>query len=553
MKKTIFTLLALILLLAACTPLAAQDNNVPAAGSSSDQAALATEAPASPAQAAPADTGGAVTRALTSEPTSLDPHGAATSGQNVILPYLFDTLVYRDSDNTYKPYLAESWEQTPDGKAITFKLRKDVKFTDGTAMNADAVVFTFERFKKLGAKNPVAGGVLAIDTIKALDPLTVRFTFKKPTTTFLGTLSMPYSGILSPTAVEKEGDSFGQKPVGSGPFVLSEWKPGVSITLARNPDYNWGPAAVKNQGPARIEKAVFKIIPDPGAQLAAFQTGDIDILFVNSPAQVAKLQKDPNAQMVDATLNSLIYLGFNCQKSPFDDVKVRQALSHAINKEELIKTALGGIGEPAFAPLAPTLPGFDPALKSYEQGFDQAQAKSLLASAGFTPGQDGILMKDGQPLTAKLVTSTRPPNAALATILQSQLKSVGVDVEIQQLESQAAIEAMTKGDYDLSLWRYDWNDADVLNIYLGGNRIGSTNRQFYKNDQVDALMTQADQTMDPAARSKLYVEAEQQILTDAPWQPLYIPKDIIVLRKSLQNVVIGSMGRVLYNDVTVGK
>jgi peptide/nickel transport system substrate-binding protein len=246
-----------------------------------------------------------------------------------------------------------------------------------------------------------------------------------------------------------------------------------------------------------------------------------------------------------------VYLGFNCQKPPFDDARIRQALSHAVNKIEIVQTALGGLGEEAFAPLASTLPGFDASLKEHELGFDPEKAKALLTEAGFTQGADGIWMRDGQPLAFTLLSSTRAPNEAIATVLQSQFKSIGVPVEIRQLEAAAAMEASTKGEYDLVLWRYDWNDADVLNVYLSSSRIGRTNRSFYSNPEVDALLTQAGQEMDSAERIQLYVEAQKLILADAPWQPLYTPVDVIAIRKAVQDVVIGPMGRALLNDARV--
>ena len=413
------------------------------------------------------------------------------------------------------------------------------------------MVFTFERFKENGSKNPTATGIFNIDRIEAVDGQTVRFDLKEPSAIFMSTISMPYAGIISPTAAKAEGDEFGQKPVGSGPFKLETWQPGVAVTLVRNPDYQWGPPAVKNTGPAHIERAVFKVIPEASTQLSALQAGDVDVIFVNQPGQIATLRADKNVTAVEAVLNSLIYLGFNCQKAPFDDVRVRQALSHAVNKAEIIQTALGGIGKEAFAPLAPTLPGFDAGLKQDELGYDPAKAASLLAEAGFAHGADGTWARDGQKLSATLVTSTRAPNDAIATILQSELKAIGVAVDIRQLDSQAAMTAMTKGDYDLMLWRYDWNDADVLNVYLSTGRIGQTNRNFYSNQTVDDLLDQATHEMDPAARAQLYVDAQKIILNDAPWQPLYSPVDVIAISNRVHDLTLGAMGRALLNDATI--
>lgn len=559
MRKSLILALLVMFVLVGCTP--AAPTTAPETPQAGAQPTTAVEATALPTEAAATDvpattqepventTPQVFTRAITSEPSGLDPQGAAGAGQNILLPYLFDTLVYRDLDNNYQPYLAESWEIAGDGKSATFTLREGITFHDGTPLNAEAVKFTFERLIQQGERSVLASMATNIETIEAVDDRTVRFNFKEPTTTLLSSLANPYAGIVSPQAVETLGEGFGQKPVGSGAFVLEKWEPGVAITLTKNPDYAWAPAVVENQGAPHLDQLVFKIIPDVSQQVTALQAGEVDVLFVNQTSHVSRLQQDPNVELVETTLNSLIYLGFNLKNPPFDDVLVRQALSHAVNKEELVQIGLGGIGTPAFAPLAPTLPGFDPALKEDELGFDLEKTKALLTEAGYTQAGDGTWSKDGQPLTATLLTSTRPPNQALATVLQSQLAAAGVTVEIQMLDSAAAQEAAGQGNFDLLLWRYDWNDADVLRVYLSSSRIGRTNRNYYSNPEVDALLDQAVAEMDEAQRNALYLEAQKLILADAPWQPLYTPKDYMAIRKNVEGVVMGPMGRMLLNDV----
>lgn len=541
-------LLALAMLVSACGQAPTSTLTPPATEVPSEtKTTPAVEAPSTTPMPAPVK-GGTIRRALASEPPTLDPHGPQGSGQNVILPYIFDTLVFRDADNTYKPYLAESWEVSADGLSWTFVLREGVLFHDGTPLDADAVAFTFERFKERGQANPLAADVMNITSIEVPDARTVVFHLSEPMATFLDTLAMPYAGIISPSAAQKAGEEFGGHPVGSGAFRLAEWQAGVSITLERNPDYHWPPPAVENAGPPHIEKAVFSFIPVANTQVSAMQAGEVDIVFINEPAQIEKLRDDENVDLHEITLNSLIYLGFNCQRPPFDDVRVRQALSHAVNKAEIIQGALGGFGEEAVAFLPPTLLGFDPTLKDYALNYDPEKAVALLEEAGFTRGEDGTWARDGQTLQASLLTSTRPPNETIATILQAQLAAIGVPVDIQQLDARAAQNAASAGEHDLLLWRYDWNDPDVLNIYLSSPRIGNTNRVFYSNPTVDELLAQGKRELDAAKRHEIYVEAQKILLEEAPLQPLYVPKDMIAIRKAVQGVHIGSMGRILLND-----
>lgn len=496
-------------------------------------------------------TGGTLVRAMTSEPAQIDPQGAPNSGTNLVLPYLFDTLVVRDRDNSIHPSLAKSWQISEDGLEITFELREGVTFHDGTPVNAEAVRFTFERFKEVGSRSPIYGGIMQIAGIEVVDDQTVKFTFDEPTANFWSTISMPYAAIISPDSARKVEEAGEGHLVGSGPFILESWQTGQSITLKRNPDYTWGPPVVENQGAPYLDELVFKVIPDATTQLATLEAGEVDVLFINQPSHRTKLEGNETVRLEEAVLNDLVYLGFNCQKPPFDEVLVRQALSHAVNKEEILELALGGLGQIAFAPLPPTLPGFDPSLKEFELGYDVEKAAALLVEAGFQQTADGTWERDGQPLMGQLLTSTRAPNEAIATLLQSQLKAIGVPIEIQQLDSRAVMQATTEGQFDLLLWRYGWNDPDALNIFLSTERIGRTNRVAYSNAEVDALLAQGARELEEAARVKLYIEAQKIILQEAPWQPLYNPVDMLAMSKRVQEAKVGYMGRLLLNDARV--
>jgi peptide/nickel transport system substrate-binding protein len=498
-----------------------------------------------------AASGGKVIRAMTSEPAQIDPQGTPSSGLSLVMPYIFDTLVVRDVDNSVHPLLAESWEVSDDGTEVTFKLKQGVTFHDGTPFNAEAVRYNFDRFKEVGTRSPIYGGVMQIAGVEVVDDLTVRFTFDQPAANFWSTISMPYAGIISPDSVKKVEESGDGHLLGTGPFILEAWEAGQKIVLKHNPDYAWGPPIVDNQKTPYLDELVYRVIPDATTQVAALQAGEVNVIFINQPSHKLKLEKDETVQLHEALMNDLIYLGFNAQKSPFDEVPVRQALSHAVNKEEIVSVALGGLGQVAFAPLPPGLQGFDPALKEFELGYDPERAKELLMQAGFQQQDNGTWERDGQPLAGVLLTSTRAPNEAIATVLQSQLKAIGVPIEIQQLDSRAVMQATSEGQFDLLLWRYGWNDPDALNIFLSSARIGRTNRVGYSNPEFDALVEQGAQELDEEARTHLYVEAQKIVLQDAPWQPLYNPLDVMAMSEHVQDTKIGHMGRLLLNDARV--
>ncbi len=432
-------------------------------------------------------------------------------------------------------------------------LKPGVTFQDGTPLNAEAVRFTFERFKTSGTSSPIYAGIQEIDSIEALDDLTVRFNFTQPAANFWSTLTMPYAGIISPASAEKFDSTGEGYLIGTGDFILDEWQAGQSITLRRNADYNWGPPMVDNKGAPYLDTLLFKVIPDAATQLAALEAGEVDVIFINEPAHWQKLAEDPQVELERTVLNGLVYLGYNNARAPFDDPAVRRALSHAVDKQQILDLALGGLGQIAFAPLPTTLPGFDPSLQQFELGYDPEAAKALLQEAGFTPTPDGGWERDGQTLQGRLLTSTRAPNETIATVLQSQLAAIGVPIEIQQLDSKAVMDATMQGDFDLLLWRYEWNDPDALNIFLASDRIGSSNRVAYSNPEVDAILAQAAHEMDQDTRNALYVEAQQIILQDAPWQPLYNPVDAMAMNRRVEGIKIGYMGRMLVNDAKISE
>lgn len=493
-----------------------------------------------------------LTMALSSEPKTLDPQLATSSTETSLLALLFDTLVYRTMDNQYTPLLAKDWEFSDDGLSATFHLREGVVFHDGSPLNADAVVFTFQRFTQVGSKrSPLAGELQNIASIEKVNDLTVTFHFKSPSATFLNAISQPYAGILSPTAVEQAGEKFGQHPIGTGPFMLGEWNAGQSLVLMPFDKFAWPPADVTNPGRPHLDKLVLKIIPDNTAQLNALKAGEVDVTYATSADTISQLENDPNITLLDIPSSGLYYLAFNMQKPPLDQLQVRQALSHAINKAEIISIAFNGLANLVFTLLPPNVPGASPELAAYERKYDPDKARQLLTEAGLTTGANGQVLWQGQPLRMKLITYSSPLNSAIATLLESQLRAVGVGLDVQQMEVAGATEAANKGEHDLLLWRYDWTDPDALAMWFASSRIGAGNRAFYSNPEVDALLKQGKMELDQAKRIPLYIEAQKRILPDAVWQPLATPLSKVAVRTSVQNLHVVSLGRLLFNDVTI--
>jgi peptide/nickel transport system substrate-binding protein len=298
---------------------------------------------------------------------------------------VFESLIFRDTDGKFYPWLADSWLYAPDGKSLTFKLRRGVRFHDGTPFTSEAVKFTFDSIK-----NPKLGSKAAIDFLgpyagtDVIDSHTVRVRWREPFGPALTNLSNPWLlSIVSPTAVRKLGDDgFAQKPVGTGPFKFVEWVPKVRVVLERNEGYRWAPRAFKHQGPARFKRLVIRIIPDASTRVAALEKGEIDVADQVPPVAVRSLRSNGavNVLIGDVAGIPLSFL-FNVAKEPLNDVNVRRAFIHAVNRPAIVQKVLFGTSKAAFGPITPTTPGYWVGVEQMYP-YDPERARKLLDDAG---------------------------------------------------------------------------------------------------------------------------------------------------------------------------
>jgi peptide/nickel transport system substrate-binding protein len=451
---------------------------------------------------------------------SLDP-AIVTDGESIkVTENIFDTLVdYGEQDTTIQPALAESWEVSEDGLTYTFKLRKGVKFHDGTDFNAEAVVYNFERWMNSHDEGKFAyyasmfGGFKGdeghvIKEVKAVDEYTVQFTLNRPQAPFLKNIAMPPFAIASPEALEKHGDKFGENPVGTGPFVFKEWKRNDTITLEKNPNY-W------KEGYPKLDKVVFKVIPDNSARLNALLTGEIQLMDGMNPSDVEKVEANKDLQVFFRPSMNVGYLGFNVEKEPFNNKLVRQALSHAVNKKALIDAFYSGQAEPAKNPMPPVIEGYNDEIEDYP--YDLEKAKQLLAEAGYPNGFE-------TEFWAMPVPRPYMPNGQkVAEAIQADFAKIGVKTTIKTMEWATYLEKVQAGEAPMFLlgWTGDNGDADnFLYTLLDKDNIGSNNYSRYSNDQVHKLLIDAQSTPDQEKRNELYKQAQVIIHEDAPWVPL---------------------------------
>ena len=380
-----------------------------------------------PAPAAAQKSGGTLTIVRPTDPVSLDPQLETTAPGAWVYFNMLEPLLTMDEKMQLRPALATSWEVMSPTK-VRFKLRPGVKFHDGTPFNAAAVKFTFDR--ALRGTPPARWASLAgsLSGAEVVDDLTVDVTTREPYGPILRTLAMYCTGIVSPTAVQKMGENFSRAPVGTGPFRFVEWKTNTHVILERNPTY-WGDKAL-------LDRVIFKVVPEEGARMIALQTGDADMVLIPAPAQLPTLKRDPKFTVHEVVGGRVVFAGMNASTPPLDDVRVRTALLHAVDRKAILENILEGSAIAARGVLAPSVFGFKDMQLDQLYPFDRAKAKALLAQAGWTPGPDGVLTKGGQRLSLSWLAARGryPKDGEITEAIQAMFKEVGVEAKVQFLE-----------------------------------------------------------------------------------------------------------------------
>jgi peptide/nickel transport system substrate-binding protein len=490
--------------------------------------------------------GGTFTFLYTTDPTSLDPHKTPSTGSPHLL--IYDSLVIKGPDLKYYPHLAESWQVSDDGKVITFKLRQGITFHNGEPFNAESVKFTFDRAIDPETKAPQSGGFLGpYEKTEIVSDHEIRVHFKEPYAPIFQNLSTAFLAILPPKAVMEKGDQFGREPVGTGPFRLIKWQNNDSLILERNPDWRLGPPWAQNKGPMHLERVIFKYIPDENTQLLALQNGEIDILDIPGP-QVDVVRSNPGFNFMEYVNSGLVYLGINSSKPPYNDVRVRQAIASMINREEVVQNALFGMAVPNYTPISPSVFGYDPNLKSKGWPQDLQKAQQLLTEAGYQKNAGGNWEKNGAPLVFEIMTYTTQPYPRVAEVVQNQISKLGIEVKIRTLESASLLAATPKGEHDSILIAYGWADPDILFNFLHSSRLATSNRVHYVNSDLDQLLETGRATLDLDSRMKTYLEAQTNVLHNAPWVPIYTAKFVTAVGKEAIGVSNAPDGTVYLYD-----
>ncbi|HXG16290.1 MAG TPA: ABC transporter substrate-binding protein [Calidithermus sp.] len=455
-------------------------------------------------------------------PVSLDPHLGVSLHEFHVLYALFEGLVAYDDQLGLRPGLAESWQRV-DPRTWVFRLRRGVKFHDGTDFDAASVKWNVERIKNPETKARVRD-LDVVDEVEVVDSHTVRFRLNTPTGLLPTFLAERGGLIVSPTAVRRLGPEHGRQPVGTGPYRFVEWKADDHITLARWDQY-W------DRDAAYLDRIVYRLIPDESILVTNLRAGQIDLVMDVPPKDLGMLRRDANLTVLQRPGLGFYWINLNSGAPPFDNRAVRQALTLAIDRPAMLRSLYFGAGAPAAGPVAPVSWAFDAGLKPPARDLDGARRK--LAEAGLPNG-----------FTFKMLVGATPMYRTNATAVQAQLAEIGVKVELEIAETVKVLQQVVARTYQASstIWIGLNPDPDLVLHPLYHSQ-GLFNRDRYRNARVDELLDRARTTEGLDERRRLYQEAVRLITADAADLWLYHPDVTAAMSRRVRGVPLAPDGR----------
>ncbi|HYM69494.1 MAG TPA: ABC transporter substrate-binding protein [bacterium] len=454
---------------------------------------------------------------------------------------IFDSLLHTGASGGVEPGLAVSWDNVA-GRVWTFKLRKGVRFTDGTPVDADAVAFSLNRLSpdsQFFAKGRSSSlGIWLGDLVvhaDVVDASTVRIALKQPYALLPDMLAAWPVPIVSPAAVRKLGDDFARQPVGSGPYKLTEWVKGDHITLEANKDY-WG-------GAPALDRVVFKVVPDQSSRLLELRRGSGDFLKGMAPDQRQAIESDAALALVTKPCSCIGYVAINDQKKPFDNVLVRRALIYAVDRQAIMRTIEGGLGVVADSMVPAWMSGYNPNVAKYP--YDPAKARDLLRQAGYP---------NGFPTQLWTFNVERPfiPNVLeVAQRVQADLAAVGVNSKLSVMDSSVYWSSINtlKGELTMKGWYTPPQPDFLISVALLGKESATYYPNTPRGEELRAMAQKASQTFDLGARSRIYQQIQRVYMDDAPIVPLMHPAYAWVYRKTFTGVAISPDGLTRFASV----
>ena len=547
----------LVLILSACT----SDSDVDPESADADD------------ESATSGASGDITISTPSDVISLNPQGSNDSASEVVRNVIYEGLVEFDAEGELIPVLATDYEQL-DELTWEFNLREDVTFHDGSDFNAEAVKSNLDRIN-----DPLVGSERAyllemIEKVEVIDDHTVHIKTEYPFTPLDMNLGHGGGKLLSKELIDEDyenaiteagldisleeyyqardesdeealesaeaiSESIGavieQNPAGTGYMQFDSRSPGEQTVIVKNPDY-WN-------GEPSLDSVTYKVVPESGARIAELETGTTEVTDGVNTDNIARLEETEGINLHMVESNQIDYVGMNTESEPLDDVEVRQALSYALDREEIIEGIFNGSGRPGYGPIAPGMMGYTDDVNQYE--YDIERAQELLEEAGHGDGLDLTIA----------VNDDNEERVDIAVYLQETLAEIGVNLEIQQLEWGTFLEATGNGEYDLfvSGWVNTTGSSDnaIYPLYHTDNMGLNGNRSFFSNEELDALIDEARSETDADARAEIYTEAQQLIAEEAPVIFVRYGDNLAASIDGVNDVVLTKNGLYDFSETTV--
>lgn len=479
---------------------------------------------------------------FTQDPLTLDPANHSRRETETIIRNMSDGLLTRDAAMKIYPELVESYVQV-NPTTWEFKIRKDVKFHDGSPMTVEDVKFTFDRLTQDGAMggqtSPRKGLLGPLKSVEVVNDSTVRFILSAPWPILPAML--PFQEVVSKRFVEAGGAAALATALnGTGPFKLVEWRKGDSVIMERFDGYYGGAPGIAPVGKACVDRVIFRVIPENASRVAALLAGDVDIVNELPVQNIKQVDGNANTKVMAVNGTRTFFVSINNTKKPFDDVRVRQALNHALNKKLIIDKVLNGTAQALNGVMSPDAFSFNASLPEY--AYDPAKAKQLLADAGYPNGIDLVIDTEGAfKEIAEAVGATLASSGIRATV------SVG---EASVLNTQWDPKGAKQRDLYFTSWGNGSLDPyDIMNPTLMTQARG--NRSGFANAEVDKLLTAAETEPDSAKRSDMYKQAQAIVNREAPWVFLWLPQDIYGVSKRVSNWQPSPDSRINLHDACV--
>jgi peptide/nickel transport system substrate-binding protein len=514
MKKLVFYLIALSVALAACVQKAERDPNTFVISSIGDA-------------------------------RRLNPIIANDSASGTINDMVFNGLVKYDKNIRLIGDLAERWDVSPDGKTITFHIRKGVKWHDGVEFTADDALFTFQKVTDPKVVTPYGSSYMDVQKAEAVDRYTFRVIYTEPFSPALESWAM---GMIPKHLLDGKDVNtapFNRNPVGTGPYKFKEWTGGQKIVLEANDRYF--------EGRPNIDQFIYRIIPDPATMFQELLSGGVDMMGLNALQYLRKSETRrirENYRKFRYPANAFTYLGYNLTSPFFSDMKVRRALAYAIDRQSIIDGVLLGIGRPCTGPFSYVSWAYNPEVRPYPHEPDRAAG--LLAEAGWKDSDnDGVLDKGGRPFRFTIMTNQgNNERIRSAEIIQQNLKKVGIDVKIRVMEWQAFLEQIDKRSFDAIILGWSMGrDPDIYDIWHSSKtKKGEYNFIGYSNPEVDRLLVEGRRTFDMEKRKKIYYRIHEILAEEQPYAFLYVPDATPVVHKRFKGIEEAPLG-IMYNFI----